>query len=62
MSSYYSDFTFDYHVSFPPSASGGKVNYNYAESDFGSEELPGNSFFYRDASGAFPHLLGLGPG
>ena len=55
VSSYASDFNFDYHVSFPPEEmSGGKVYYNYAM-DNPREEGPGFSVFAKDAAGEVFH-------
>jgi predicted dithiol-disulfide oxidoreductase (DUF899 family) len=56
VSSNASDFNFDYHVSFTQDeVANGKVYYNYEVRDFQSEELSGNSVFYRDASGDIFH-------
>lgn len=56
VSSYCSDFNFDYHVSFrPEDIAAGRVYYNYDMREFVSEELPGNSVFYQDESGAVFH-------
>ena len=56
VSSYGSDFNRDYHVSFSPDDMvDGKVCYNYERQEFGSEEMPGASVFYRDATGAVFH-------
>ena len=53
VSSYGSDFNFDYGVSFrPEQIARGKVFYNYADSDFLSEELSGVSVFYKETG---PH-------
>lgn len=55
-SSFGSDFNFDYRVSFTPEErSHGKVEYNYAMQEFPSEEAPGASVFYKDATGAVFH-------
>src|SRR5271165_5445230 len=44
-----SDFNFDYHVSFSKDElASGKVDYNYNQQSFGSEEAPGVSAFYKD--------------
>ncbi len=56
VSSYGSDFNFDFHVS----ATGddiakGKVYYNYETQDLGVEEMPGTSVFYKDGSGSIFH-------
>ncbi len=56
VSSFGSDFNFDYHVSFKPEeTSGGKVYYNYAMCEFPSEEGPGASVFAKDAAGEVFH-------
>jgi predicted dithiol-disulfide oxidoreductase (DUF899 family) len=56
LSSYGSDFNYDYDVSFTPDAiATGKVYYNYESRDFLSEELSGISVFYRDATGNIFH-------
>ena len=56
VSSFGSDFNFDYHVSFTPEErSGGKVYYNYAVGEFPSEEGPGASVFAKDAAGEVLH-------
>jgi predicted dithiol-disulfide oxidoreductase (DUF899 family) len=52
VSSYGSDFNFDYHVSFPK---GGKVEYNFEMTEFPSEEGPGFSVFYKDSQGQVFH-------
>jgi len=49
VSSFGSDFNFDYHVSFAPEQeAGGKVDYNYTIQEFPSDEGPGLSVFYKD--------------
>src|SRR5687767_14708500 len=49
VSSFGSDFNFDYHVSFKPEQRAkGKVDYNYTMEDFPSDEAPGLSVFYKD--------------
>ncbi len=51
-----SDFNFDYHVSFSKDDKAkGKVYYNYDMTDFPSEEAPGASVFYKNASGEIFH-------
>ncbi len=56
VSSFGSDFNFDYHVSFTPQEQAtGKVEYNYATAPFPSEEGPGVSIFFRDAAGEVFH-------
>lgn len=52
VSSLESDFNFDFHVSFSEKdQTAGKVFYNHSEMPYAGEELPGNSIFYKDASG-----------
>ncbi|HZC34858.1 MAG TPA: thioredoxin family protein, partial [Chthoniobacterales bacterium] len=49
VSSYGTDFNYDYHVSFTKDEmSGGKVCYNFDFNEFPSEEAPGISVFYKD--------------
>jgi predicted dithiol-disulfide oxidoreductase (DUF899 family) len=56
VSSFGSDFNYDYHVSFTPEQQAtGKVYYNYADTTFPSEEGPGLSVFAKDADGAIFH-------
>jgi predicted dithiol-disulfide oxidoreductase (DUF899 family) len=57
VSSFGSDFNFDYNVSFRPEdlAPGRKVTYNYEMTEAGIEELPGYSVFARDDGGAVFH-------
>jgi predicted dithiol-disulfide oxidoreductase (DUF899 family) len=56
VSSYGSDFNFDYHVSFrKEDADNGKVYYNYEMQDFGIDELPGLSVFIKDENGHIFH-------
>src|SRR5471030_1491334 len=46
VSSFGSDFNYDYHVSFTKDElASGQVNYNYAATKFSSEEAPGASVF-----------------
>jgi predicted dithiol-disulfide oxidoreductase (DUF899 family) len=55
-SSLQSDFNFDYQVSFSPDpAKQGAYIYNYRQGEFGGEESPGISVFYRDEDGAIYH-------
>jgi predicted dithiol-disulfide oxidoreductase (DUF899 family) len=55
-SSYGTEFNHDYHVSFTKDERAtGKVYYNYAETQFPSEEGPGASVFFKDATGAIFH-------
>jgi len=56
VSSFGSDFNFDYHVSFTPDdLAKGKVYYNYRETDGGIEELPGLSVFFKNEAGEIFH-------
>ncbi|MBT9329669.1 DUF899 domain-containing protein [Paracidobacterium acidisoli] len=56
VSSYNSNFNYDYHVSFTPEElSRGKVSYNYTTDFFPSEEAPGMSVFAKDAAGGVFH-------
>jgi predicted dithiol-disulfide oxidoreductase (DUF899 family) len=56
VSSFGNDFNHDYHVSFTPEEMAkGKVYYNYREDEFGSEEAPGASVFYKDDTGQIFH-------
>jgi predicted dithiol-disulfide oxidoreductase (DUF899 family) len=56
LSSYGSDFNYDYRVSFTEEeVATGKVYYNYETRDFVSQELSGISVFYKDESGDIFH-------
>ncbi len=56
VSSFGSDFNHDYHVSFSKDEMArGSIYYNYAISEFPSEEAPGASVFYQDADGQIFH-------
>jgi len=56
VSSYGSDFNYDYHVSFTPEEKQqGKTFYNFAINEFPSDEGPGASVFYKDAAGNIFH-------
>jgi predicted dithiol-disulfide oxidoreductase (DUF899 family) len=56
LSSAGNDFNHDYHVSFTPDEMAkGKVYYNYNMGEFPSEEAPGASVFYQDATGQIFH-------
>jgi predicted dithiol-disulfide oxidoreductase (DUF899 family) len=56
VSSYGSDFNFDYHVSFNKDQRvNGQVPYNYGLSGFQGEEAPGLSVFYKDDHGDVFH-------
>jgi predicted dithiol-disulfide oxidoreductase (DUF899 family) len=53
-SSFGNDFNYDYRVSATPEElAKGEVYYNYGMTKFPSEEMPGLSAFYKDASGIF---------
>jgi predicted dithiol-disulfide oxidoreductase (DUF899 family) len=56
VSSFGSDFNFDYHVSFTPEEkASGKIEYNYGPAEYFSEELPGLSVFAKNAAGEVFH-------
>ena len=56
VSSYGSDFNYDYHVSFAKDdLAKRKVFYNYEMQDLQSEEMSGRSVFYTDANGDIFH-------
>jgi len=56
VSSYGSDFNFNYHVSFnKEDEEQGTVYYNYTTQEFISDELPGLSVFYKDENGDVFH-------
>jgi predicted dithiol-disulfide oxidoreductase (DUF899 family) len=55
VSSFGTDFNFDYHVSFTPEQKKGLVEYNYEKTEFPSDEAPGLSVFCRDAAGDVFH-------
>ncbi len=56
VSSYGSDFNFDYHVSFTPEElATGKVEYNFTVAPFPGAEAPGLSVFYKDQDGNIFH-------
>jgi predicted dithiol-disulfide oxidoreductase (DUF899 family) len=56
VSSFASDFNHDYHVSFTQyEMAKGKVNYNYDQVEFGTEEAPGASVFYKNDAGEIFH-------
>jgi predicted dithiol-disulfide oxidoreductase (DUF899 family) len=56
VSSYGSDFNYDYHVSFKKEEMAkGKVYYNFDMQEFPSEEAPGISVFYKDKNGDVFH-------
>lgn len=56
VSSYGTDFNFDYNVSFSDADKArGKVFYNYETTDYMSDEMPGYSVFYKDPAGDIFH-------
>ena len=56
VSSFGNDFNFDYQVSATPEEKAtGIANYNYAVTEFPSEERPGASVFYKNAAGEVFH-------
>ena len=56
VSSFGSDFNFDFHVSFrPEEIAKGEAYYNYETRKIGIDELSGNSVFYKDVNGDVFH-------
>ena len=56
VSSFGSDFNFDYHVSFTPEEKAkGPVEYNYQQQGFPRDEAPGTSVFCKNAAGDIFH-------
>ncbi len=56
VSSFGSDFNYDYHVSFDKDKTEqGKISYNYDMIDFAGEELPGLSVFAKDRAAEIFH-------
>jgi len=55
VSSFGSDFNYDYHVSFPEDQVGSDGDYNYEQQEIGSDEMPGASVFYKDPGGVVLH-------
>ncbi len=56
VSSFDSDFNYDFHVSFKPDeVAMGNAYYNYESRDVGIDELSGRSVFYKDATGDIFH-------
>jgi predicted dithiol-disulfide oxidoreductase (DUF899 family) len=56
VSSFGSDFNYDFGVSFTPEQlAAGKVYYNYRETENGMDELAGLSVFYKDEDGQLFH-------
>ena len=60
VSSFGSDFNFDYHVSFTEEDKArGKVFYNFETIDYASDELPGFSVFTKDEAGQIFHTYSV---
>ena len=56
VSSYGTDFNYDYHASFTPEEiAKGKIDYNFDLVEFPSPEAPGISVFYKDKNGDVFH-------
>jgi predicted dithiol-disulfide oxidoreductase (DUF899 family) len=55
VSSFGSDFNFDYHVSLKDDEVGKHVEYNYERQEIDSDEMPGVSVFFKDESGTAFH-------
>ena len=56
VSSYSSDFNYDFNVSFTPEqVASGDVYYNYHRINPGIEDLSGNSVFFKDEAGQIFH-------
>jgi predicted dithiol-disulfide oxidoreductase (DUF899 family) len=55
VSSFGSEFNYDYQVSFAQDKANGKVYYNYEMTEFPSEEGPGTSVFYKNEAGEIFH-------
>ena len=55
VSAFATDFQRDYGVHFTKEELAGEVDYNYGKTKFGSDEAPGVSVFYKDATGGIFH-------
>jgi len=55
VSSFGSDFNFDYQVAFRDDEIGAEATYNYERQEIDSDEMPGASVFYKDESGSVFH-------
>jgi len=56
LSSYDSDFNYDYHVSFKPEeVARGEIHHNYRQRKASMSEVAGISVFFRDSSGEIFH-------
>jgi predicted dithiol-disulfide oxidoreductase (DUF899 family) len=60
VSSYRSDFNYDFNVSFRPEAIlAGRAYYNFTEINHGLEDLSGHSVFYKDETGQIFHTYSI---
>jgi predicted dithiol-disulfide oxidoreductase (DUF899 family) len=59
VSSYGSEFNFDYGVSVAKEDVGKEIVYNYSSTKFPSEERPGMSVFYKNANGEVFHTYSM---
>ena len=59
VSAFGNDFQHDYGVHFTPEELAGEVEYNYARTRVGLEELPGLSVFYKDEAGEIFHTYSM---
>jgi predicted dithiol-disulfide oxidoreductase (DUF899 family) len=59
VSSFDSDFNFDYHVSFTPEQMGGEIEYNYGRTKSPSQEMPGMSVFAKGPDGEIYHTYSM---
>jgi predicted dithiol-disulfide oxidoreductase (DUF899 family) len=56
VSSYHSDFNYDFHVSFKPEEmAAGTAYYNFRRGNLGLEDLSGDSVFFKDDAGQIFH-------
>ena len=55
VSSFGSDFNFDFQVAFRDDEIGAEATYNYERQEIDSDEMPGASVFYKDESGSVFH-------
>ena len=55
VSSFGSDFNFDFHVSFKDDEVGKNAEYNYERQEIDSDEMPGASVFFKDETGTVFH-------
>jgi predicted dithiol-disulfide oxidoreductase (DUF899 family) len=60
VSSYRSDFNYDFNVSITPEeVAAGRAYYNYRYTDPGLEDLSGDSVFFKDAAGKIFHTYSM---